>query len=106
VVDYGLASLNIISCPSCSRVENEAFIELAKHVKEMTTYAKDHAITIAVMGCRVNGPGETDDADLGLWCGPTHVNLKKRSTELGAFAYDAILPRLREELDKIIAERA
>jgi (E)-4-hydroxy-3-methylbut-2-enyl-diphosphate synthase len=34
------------------------------------------------------------------------VNLKKRSTELGAFAYDAILPRLREELDKIIAERA
>jgi (E)-4-hydroxy-3-methylbut-2-enyl-diphosphate synthase len=106
VVDYGLSSLNIISCPSCSRVENEAFIELAKHVKEMTAYAKDHAITIAVMGCRVNGPGETDDADLGLWCGPTHVNLKKRSAELGAFSYDAILPKLREELDKLIAARA
>src|SRR6185436_10998573 len=65
VVDYGLSSLNIISCPSCSRVENEAFVELAEKVKEMTTYAKEHAITIAVMGCRVNGPGETDDADLG-----------------------------------------
>jgi (E)-4-hydroxy-3-methylbut-2-enyl-diphosphate synthase len=106
VVDYGLSSLNIISCPSCSRVENEAFIELAKQVKEMTAYAKEHAITIAVMGCRVNGPGETDDADLGLWCGPTHVNLKKRSVELGAFPYDAILPKLREELDKLIASRA
>jgi (E)-4-hydroxy-3-methylbut-2-enyl-diphosphate synthase len=106
VVDYGLSSLNIISCPSCSRVENEAFIELAKQVKEMTAYAKEHAITIAVMGCRVNGPGETDDADLGLWCGPTHVNLKKRSAELGAFPYDAILPKLREELDKLIASRA
>ena len=106
VVDYGLASLNIISCPSCSRVENEAFIELAKQVKEMTAYAQDHAITIAVMGCRVNGPGETDDADLGLWCGPTHVNLKRRSVELGAFPYDAILPKLREELDKIIAGQA
>ena len=105
VVDYGLSSLNIISCPSCSRVENEAFIELAKQVKAMTAYAADHAITIAVMGCRVNGPGETDDADLGLWCGPTHVNLKKRSTELGAFPYDAILPRLREELDRLIAQR-
>ena len=33
VVDYGLPTLNIISCPSCSRVENEAFIELAEHVK-------------------------------------------------------------------------
>ena len=106
VVDYGLSSLNIISCPSCSRVENEAFIELAKQVKEMTAYAKEHAITIAVMGCRVNGPGETDDADLGLWCGPTHVNLKRKSAELGAYPYDAILPKLREELDRLIAARA
>ena len=104
VVDYGLSSLNIISCPSCSRVENEAFIELAREVKEMTQYAKDHAITIAVMGCRVNGPGETDDADLGLWCGPTHVNLKRRSVELGAFPYDAILPKLKAELDRLIGE--
>ena len=106
VVDYGLSSLNIISCPSCSRVENEAFIELAREVKEMTQYAKDHAITIAVMGCRVNGPGETDDADLGLWCGPTHVNLKRRSEELGAFPYDAILPKLKAELDSLIAARS
>ena len=105
VVDFGLDTLNIISCPSCSRVENEAFIELAEEVKQMPAYAKDHAITIAVMGCRVNGPGETDDADLGLWCGPTHVNLKKGSEPLGAFPYDDIIPRLREELDRIISER-
>ena len=105
VVDFGLNTMNIISCPSCSRVENEAFIELAEEVKQMTAYAKDHAITIAVMGCRVNGPGETDDADLGLWCGPTHVNLKKGSEPIGAFPYDAIIPRLREELDRIINER-
>ena len=106
VVDYGLNTINIISCPSCSRVENEAFIELAQQVKEMTAYAQEHAITIAVMGCRVNGPGETDDADLGLWCGANFVNLKRGSTELGAFPYDAILPRLREELDALIAGRA
>ena len=106
VVDYGLSTLNIISCPSCSRVENEAFIELAQDVKEMTRYARDHAITIAVMGCRVNGPGETDDADLGLWCGPNFVNLKRGSRELGAFPYDAILPRLKQELDELIAARS
>ena len=102
VVDYGLSTLNIISCPSCSRVENEAFVELAEQVKEMTKYAKDHAITIAVMGCRVNGPGETDDADLGLWCGPNHVNLKKGTEVIGAFAYDEILPELRQQLDALI----
>jgi (E)-4-hydroxy-3-methylbut-2-enyl-diphosphate synthase len=97
--------LNIISCPSCSRVENERFVELAEAVKEMTAYAERHALTIAVMGCRVNGPGETDDADLGLWCGPTHVNLKRRTETVGAFTYDEILPRLRRELDALIEAR-
>ena len=97
--------LNIISCPSCSRVENEKFVELAQEVKAMTAYAEQHDITIAVMGCRVNGPGETDDADLGLWCGPTTVNLKKKTEKLGHFGYDDVLARLREEIDRLIAER-
>ncbi len=98
--------LNIISCPSCSRVENEKFVELAEAVKGMTAYAERHALTIAVMGCRVNGPGETDDADLGLWCGPTHVNLKRRTESIGAFTYDEILGRLRRELDALIEARS
>ncbi len=98
--------LNIIACPSCSRVENERFIDLALEVKEMTAYAKEHDVTIAVMGCRVNGPGETDDADLGLWCGPSLVNLKRGPADLGAFGYDQVLDRLRQELDALIAERS
>ncbi|MBI1814651.1 MAG: (E)-4-hydroxy-3-methylbut-2-enyl-diphosphate synthase [Deltaproteobacteria bacterium] len=103
VPDFG-AGLNIISCPSCSRVENDAFVELAQQVKALTTYAQQHRITIAVMGCRVNGPGETDDADLGLWCGPSTVNLKKKDVKVGSFSYTDVLPRLRDELDKLIAE--
>jgi (E)-4-hydroxy-3-methylbut-2-enyl-diphosphate synthase len=97
--------LNIISCPSCSRVENEAFIDLAHNVREMSEYAKEHNITIAVMGCRVNGPGETDDADLGMWCAPTYVNLKRGTESLGHYTYDEILGRLRTELDRLIDER-
>jgi (E)-4-hydroxy-3-methylbut-2-enyl-diphosphate synthase len=99
------SGLNIISCPSCSRVENEAFIDLAQNVKEMTQYAKQHDITIAVMGCRVNGPGETDDADLGMWCAPSFVNLKRGPLTLGQFTYDEILGKLRNELDKLIEEK-
>ncbi len=100
--DHGL---NIISCPSCSRVENEAFVDLAFAVKEMSAYAKPYDITIAVMGCRVNGPGETDDADLGLWCAPNFVNLKKGEQEMGAFPYDQVLDRLKVELDAIIEQK-
>ena len=68
----------------------------------MTAYASEHAVTIAVMGCRVNGPGETDDADLGLWCGPNTVNLKRRGDTIGAFTYETILPNLKRELDRLI----
>ena len=103
VLDDGL---NIISCPSCSRVENEAFIELAQDVRKITTWAKQHDVTIAVMGCRVNGPGETDDADLGLWCGPVAVNLKRGTETVGSFPYDEVLEHLQRELESIVEERA
>ena len=98
--------LNIISCPSCSRVENEAFVELAQDVRKITEYAGEHDITIAVMGCRVNGPGETDDADLGLWCGPAAVNLKRGRETLGHYGYEEILNKLKVELDIIIKEKS
>jgi (E)-4-hydroxy-3-methylbut-2-enyl-diphosphate synthase len=101
VPDHFGKGLNIISCPSCSRVENEAFIKLAQAVREATAQSKEKRLTIAVMGCRVNGPGETDDADLGLWCGPTTVTLKKKKQTLGSFSYEKILPALREEIQKV-----
>jgi (E)-4-hydroxy-3-methylbut-2-enyl-diphosphate synthase len=97
--------LNIISCPSCSRVENEKFVELAQKVREMSQFAAKENLTIAVMGCRVNGPGETDDADLGLWCAPNHVNLKKHGELIGAFSYEEILPKVKAELEDIMATR-
>ncbi len=101
-----LDGLNIIACPSCSRVENDKFVELAQEVRKITAYAEKHRLTIAIMGCRVNGPGETDDADLGLWCGPSRVNLKKGTETLGSYSYDDILTQLKKELDLIIASGA
>jgi len=101
VPDFG-KGLNIISCPSCSRVENEDFVKLAMEVKQMTSYAKARKLTIAVMGCRVNGPGETDDADLGLWCGPSTVTLKRKSEAIGSFKYNEVLPVLKKNLDRLI----
>jgi len=105
VPDFG-RGLNIISCPSCSRVENDAFVQLAEQVRDLTVYAQNHRVTIAVMGCRVNGPGETDDADLGLWCGPSTVTLKRKDEKLGSFSYTEVLTRLKVELDQLIAARA
>ena len=94
--------LNIVSCPSCARVENDRFVELAEAVREATRFAAERPLKIAVMGCRVNGPGETDDADFGLWCGPGRVNLKRGETLLGSFSYDEIVQKLIEEIRYLI----
>lgn len=100
------SGLNVISCPSCSRVENKAFVKLAHEVKDALAYAKEHSITVAVMGCRVNGPGETDDADLGLWCAPTFVNLKRGEELVGKFKYEEVVGILKKEVDQLISNRA
>ncbi|MDO5581619.1 MAG: (E)-4-hydroxy-3-methylbut-2-enyl-diphosphate synthase [Planctomycetia bacterium] len=89
-----LPKLNLISCPSCSRVQNGSFIDLAERVAQAVEFAKDYPITIAIMGCRVNGPGESDNADIGLWCGPDCVNLKEDSKFLGSWNYDVILDQV------------
>jgi len=99
------SGLNIISCPSCARVENEKFVELAGRVREVCRFAEHENVTIAVMGCRVNGPGESDQADLGLWCAVNHVNLKRGTKLIGAFSYEDVLERLKAELVDLIASR-
>ena len=57
------------------------------------------------MGCRVNGPGETDDADLGLWCGPTHVNLKRKTESWAPTPTKRSCRGCGSELDALIEAR-
>ena len=45
---------------------------------------------------------KTDDADLGLWCAPNFVNLKRGEEHLGAFKYDEVIPKLLEEVNALI----
>ena len=60
------------------------------------------------MGCRVNGPGETDQADVGLWCGPDKVNLKDGSIPIGSFGYDEVIEKavalLKNKIDQFNAQ--
>ncbi|MDR1962575.1 MAG: (E)-4-hydroxy-3-methylbut-2-enyl-diphosphate synthase [Planctomycetaceae bacterium] len=100
--DWTPDQLNIVSCPSCARVENDRFVALAQQVREATRFMKNVPLTIAVMGCRVNGPGETDHADIGLWCGAKSVNLKRGTNLIGTFSYDEIVQKLLQELEQLL----
>lgn len=59
--------VNLVSCPTCGRTQTK-LIELAETLeKALENVNKD--ITVAVMGCAVNGPGEAREADFGVACG-------------------------------------
>jgi len=58
---------NIISCPICGRCEVD-FVNIASEIEKELSSVKAN-ITVAVMGCMVNGPGEAKEADIGLACG-------------------------------------
>ena len=58
---------NIISCPICGRCEVD-FVNIAGEIEKALSSIKTN-ITVAVMGCMVNGPGEAKEADIGVACG-------------------------------------
>jgi (E)-4-hydroxy-3-methylbut-2-enyl-diphosphate synthase len=72
VLELRPSGINVIACPSCGRAEVDVH-QLASEVEKRTAHL-DKNITIAVMGCAVNGPGESREADIGI-AGGLHKGL-------------------------------
>lgn len=65
VLELRPSGINVIACPSCGRAEVDVH-KLASEVERRTAHLADKNITVAVMGCAVNGPGESREADIGI----------------------------------------
>jgi (E)-4-hydroxy-3-methylbut-2-enyl-diphosphate synthase len=91
--------VNIVSCPTCGRTQID-LIGLANRVEEALKDCKK-PITVAVMGCVVNGPGEAREADVGIaggdGCGVLFVKGELREK----LPYDELLPALLRCVDSI-----
>ncbi|HSA79082.1 MAG TPA: flavodoxin-dependent (E)-4-hydroxy-3-methylbut-2-enyl-diphosphate synthase, partial [Nitrospirota bacterium] len=93
-----LRGVNIVSCPTCGRTEID-IIGLAQEVEKRLAHIKE-PITVAVMGCVVNGPGEARDADAGIAGGKgigllfKHGDIIKKLTE--AELADALVREVEE----------
>ena len=88
--------VNFISCPTCGRTQID-LISLAKKVEERF---KDlnQPITIAVMGCAVNGPGEAREADFGIAGGVGEGLIFKKGQIIAKVREDELLDRLEQEI--------
>jgi (E)-4-hydroxy-3-methylbut-2-enyl-diphosphate synthase len=91
---------NIVSCPICGRCEVD-FANIANEIERELSTVKSN-ITIAVMGCMVNGPGEAKEADIGLACGRGVGVVFKKGKLLRRLKEEEIVPEFISEVLKFI----
>ena len=91
--------VNIVACPTCGRTRID-LIGLANQV-EQALAACEKPITVAVMGCVVNGPGEAREADIGIAGGDGCGILFVKGKQLKKLPYDELLPTLLEYIEKL-----
>ena len=89
----------LISCPTCGRTKID-LIGIASEVQSrLSSINKD--ITVAVMGCVVNGPGEAKEADIGIAGGKGEALLFKKGEAVRKISEDRIIEELFEEIEKL-----
>ena len=91
--------VNIISCPTCGRTQ----IDLIGLVNQVDEALKDceKPITVAVMGCIVNGPGEAREADIGIAGGDGCGMLFEKGEQVEKLPYEELLPALLRRIEKL-----
>jgi (E)-4-hydroxy-3-methylbut-2-enyl-diphosphate synthase len=94
---------DITACPSCGRAEIEV-VDLARSVEAI---AKEYSapVKVAVMGCVVNGPGESKMADVGVAGGKGKGAIYRKGELVGTFPEAQLLGALREEIEKVILDQ-
>jgi (E)-4-hydroxy-3-methylbut-2-enyl-diphosphate synthase len=95
-IGRGKKGITFVSCPTCGRT-NIDLIGLAERV-EKALAGCEKEITVAVMGCAVNGPGEAREADIGIAGGDGCALLFKKGVTVGKYPEDEILGVLIEEV--------
>ncbi|MGI6249327.1 MAG: flavodoxin-dependent (E)-4-hydroxy-3-methylbut-2-enyl-diphosphate synthase [Acutalibacteraceae bacterium] len=89
----------IISCPTCGRTQVD-LIELAKQVEARLAGCKK-PITVAVMGCIVNGPGEAREADIGIAAGSGKAAVFKKGVHIRTVDESVVVDALMEEIEQM-----
>lgn len=89
----------LVSCPTCGRTQVD-LIGLAEEVAERLKGCSK-PISVAVMGCVVNGPGEASDADVGVACGRGVGMVFRHGEVIRKVPEDQIVDALMEEIDRL-----
>ena len=94
--------IEVVSCPTCGRTK----IDLIPIVERFERRAKEEGIidipiTVALMGCVVNGPGEAREADIGIAGGDGCGMLFEKGVQVEKLPYDELLPALLKRIEQM-----
>lgn len=89
----------LISCPTCGRIQYD-LIPIAKEIEDFLNTINSN-ITVAIMGCAVNGPGEAKHADIGIAGGVNEGLLIKKGEIIRKVKQDDIVDELKKEIIKM-----
>ena len=87
----------LVACPSCGRADVDV-VKLANDVDSLLKKGKKE-ITVAVMGCEVNGPGEAKDADVGIAAGAGRAVIFRKGEKVRVVPEAEMLTALMEEVE-------
>jgi len=92
----------IVACPTCGRIE----VDLFKMVDEARARLShlEAPITVSILGCAVNGPGEARESDIGIAAGKNGGLLIRHGEVIGKYKENELVDRLVEEAETIAAE--
>ena len=93
----------VIACPTCGRLEVDLF-KIAGEIEQATAHIK-MPLSLAVMGCAVNGPGEAREADLGVAAGRGNGMIYRQGKAIRRVKEEEIVPALLEEIDRFVADK-
>ena len=96
-------SAKLVACPTCGRIQYD-MIPIAKEIERFLQNL-DTDITVAVMGCAVNGPGEAKEADIGICGGKNEALLIKKGEIIRKIPQENIIKELEEEILNLINEK-
>ena len=91
--------VKFVSCPTCGRCQVD-MIPVANEISEKIS-SIDKNITVAVMGCAVNGPGEAREADIGIACGKGEALLFKHGETLRKIPIESAADELFREIEEL-----
>ena len=91
--------LEVFSCPTCGRCEIN-LDRIVAEVRRKTAHIKKN-LSVAIMGCVVNGPGEAAEADIGIAGGKGFAYLFKKGKKIGRIPESEIVPALLAEIERL-----